>query len=254
MKPFAALFLLVALIFPAAQGLAETDVHTLETLLVEFWPDYDRASVLVLLTGSLPEDVVLPARVGVPFPETARLNAVARIDARDGLMKDDILASPGPGELDFITPDRAFRVEYYMPYTAEGTQRSFDFTWQSGLSVARFRVKVQQPAAADAFHTEPAAGSMVRDEHGLNYAIFPDQSMPAGQLFHLHADYRMDQPRLSAQNDQVQTPGPTPPLAAAHKPAASGIPWPFLAMIAGGVLVILAVLWMAVTRRSGRLQ
>jgi len=251
MKPFSLIVLLLAVFIPASQGIAETDVKVIDTLIVDLWPDYDKASVLVLLTGTLPVEAPLPARVTLPFPESARLNAVARIDARDGNMKDDILSSPGPGELAFITPDPAFRVEYYLPYTAKDKQRSFDFTWQADLSVTKFRVKVQQPAGANSFRTVPAATESFRDENGLTYSVFPVQSLPAGQPFNLHVDYSMDLPRLSVRNLAPPNPGLPPSTAPAKSPAGSGLDWPFLAIIAGGALMALAVIWMVVTRRSG---
>jgi hypothetical protein len=251
MKLMPLVVLLLAVFIPASQGVAETDVRVIDTLIVDLWPDYDKASVLVLLTGTLPVDTPLPARVTLPFPESARLNAVARIDARDGKMKDDILSSPGPGELAFITPDPAFRVEYYLPYTAKDKQRSFDFTWQADLSVTKFRVKVQHPAGAKAFRTDPAKSESVRDENGLNYSIFPVQNLPAGQPFKLHVDYTMDLPRLSVQNPPPPNPGPPPSTVPAKPPAGPGLDWPLLAIIAGCTLMVLAVIWMVVTRRSG---
>jgi len=253
MKPIALIALLLAFLSPGSPVAAETDATAIDTLIVDIWPDYDKASVLVLLTGTLPGDIPLPARVTLPFPDAARLNAVARIDSRDGVMKDDILSSPGLGELTFITPDPAFRVEYYLPYTAKDRQRSFDFTWQAGLAVANFRVKVQQPAAASAFRTVPAGADIVQDENGLNYHTFPAQSLSAGGRFNLHVDYTMDRPLLSVQNLPAPAPAPgpsVPPVQAA--PPVPGINWPYLAVITGSVLMVLAVLWMVVTQRSGR--
>ncbi len=246
MKHMPLIVLLLAVFIPASQGIAETDVKVIDKLIVDLWPDYDKASVLVLLTGTLPVDTPLPARVTLPFPESAQLNAVARIDARDGKMKDDILSSPGPGELAFITPDPAFRVEYYLPYTVKDKQRGFNFTWQADLSVTNLRVKVQHPAGAKSFRTDPATSESIRDENGLNYSIFPVQTLPAGQAFKLHVDYSMDLPRLSAQNLPPPNPGPPPSTV----PAKPGLGWPFLAIIAGGALMVVAVIWMVVTRRS----
>ena len=127
--------ILLVILLPGSPLAAETDATSIDTLIVDIWPDYDKASVLVMLTGTLPVNNPLPARVTLPFPDEARVNAVARIDARDGVMKDDILSSPGLGELTFITPDPGFRVEYYFPYTATDGHRTFEFTWQAGLTI-----------------------------------------------------------------------------------------------------------------------
>ena len=243
---------LIILLIPVAPAAADTEATALDTLFVDIWPDYDKTSVLIMLTGTLPKASPLPARVTLPLPAPAEINAVARIDSRDGVMRDDILSSPSLGGLTLITPDPAFRVEYYLPYTAKEKQRSFDFNWQAGLSVAKFRLKVQQPAAAASFRTNPTTFDIVRDENGLNYHTFPVQSVPAGQPYRLQLSYEMDPPRLSVQ---VLPPEPAPAQAA--PPARTAIdggttPWPLVAVLAGAVLVVLAVIWMVVApRRAG---
>lgn len=250
MKPLPLILLAIVLLIPVPRGFAETDATAVDTLVVDLWPDYDKASVLVLLTGTLPKESQLPARVTLPFPEGAHLNAVARIDTRNGSMKDDILSSPGLGELSFITPDPAFRVEYYLPYKAKDKQRDFDFTWQSDLTIAKFHLKIQRPAAASAFKTVPAAAQVVQDENGLTYYVFPVQSLSAGQPFKLHVDYTMDQNQLSVNSlppANLNPPSSAPP---AQAPAGPGINWPYLALIAGSVLVVLAIIWMVVAQRG----
>ena len=252
MKSITFIAFLVVLLIPMAPAVADTEATALDTLFVDIWPDYDKASVLVMLTGTLPKTSPLPARVTLPLPASAEINAVARIDSRDGVMRDDILSSPSLGELTLITPDPAFRVEYYLPYTAKEKQRSFDFNWQAGLSVAKFRLKVQQPVAATSFRTNPTTFDIVRDENGLNYHTFPVQPVPAGQPYRLQLSYEMDPPRLSAQ----ALPPPEPAPAQAAPPAWTaidrGTSWPLVVVLAGAVLVVLAVIWMVVApRRSG---
>src|SRR5690606_32387587 len=45
---------------------AQEEVERLEQLVVDIWPDYDRAAVLILLTGRLPAATSLPAMVTIP--------------------------------------------------------------------------------------------------------------------------------------------------------------------------------------------
>ena len=141
MKRSSFILLVVFVLMPMAQGFAQNPVSVIEALDIEIWPDYDRPSVLVLLTGTLLGDTLLPASVSLPLPKAARLNAVARIDRKDGSMKDDIFSSTDPpGTLTFITPDLRFRVEYYLPYTVNENQRSFDYFWLAALSVNNFQL------------------------------------------------------------------------------------------------------------------
>jgi hypothetical protein len=249
MKTLSSIACLIVLLVPMAPAAAETEATALDSLVVEIWPDYDKASVLVLLTGALPAGGSLPARVTLPLPAAAQVNAVARIDSRDGVMRDDILSAPSVGELTLITPDQAFRVEYYQPYTVKDKRRTFDFTWQAGLSVARFRVKVQQPAAATSFRTVPAAADIVRDENGISYHTFPAQSVPAGKPFKLQVGYEMDLPRLTVQIQPPPSPVPAQSVPQARTPFDQGTNWPFLAILAGSVLVVLALIWMVIRRK-----
>jgi len=86
------LLILFALMLPCIAH-TQSKVTAIDSLLIDLWPDYDRTSALVLLTGALPANTKLPATVTLPFPEKAQLNAVARIDSSDGVMKDDMLSS-----------------------------------------------------------------------------------------------------------------------------------------------------------------
>jgi hypothetical protein len=166
-------------------GFAQTPVSVIDSLDIEIWPDYDRASVLVLLTGTLPGDTRFPVSVTLPLPEAAQLNAVARIDSKDGNMMADIVSSTDPaGTLTFITSDLRF---------------------------------VQRPASASTLNTEPAAANVVKSEDGFDYHIFPARAVPAGKPFPLYVDYKMITAQLSAtslprQNTNIQTPAiPTTP-------------------------------------------
>ena len=244
------LFVLIffVLILPGAGHIQ--DVKAIDSLTVEFWPDYDRASVLVLLTGTLLVNTKLPASVTLPFPETAQLNAVARIDDTDGIMKNDIFYSHAPGEIIFITPDLRFRLEYYFPYAANNNQRTFDFTWLADLSVKRFQLKVQQPASAISLTTVPPTKNMLRGEDGLTYYAFPVQSVSVGQSFSVNVAYTMTAAKLSVESlappkTRVQEPGLPSTLEADE-----GINWPIVAVVMAGIILVIFFVWLAMSRRA----
>ena len=150
-KYYLLLFLLAMIL--STTGHTQDKVTSIDALVVDLWPDYDRTSVLVLLTGTLSADTKLPATVILPLPETAQLNAIARIDSSDGIMKDDIFSSPTPDGIRFTTPDLRFRVEYYLPYAVNNNRRTFNFAWLADVSVNRFELRVQQPISAS-FHNK----------------------------------------------------------------------------------------------------
>ena len=250
MKRNSFILLIFFMLMPMATGFAQNPVSVIDSLDIDIWPDYDRASVLVLLTGTLPGDTRFPVSVSLPLPEVAQLNAVARIDSKDGNMKDDIFSSTDPpGTLTFITSDLRFRVEYYLPYTVVKTQRSFNYTWLADITVNNFQLRVQRPTSASTLNTEPATSNVVRDGDGFDYYIFPARAVPAGQPFPLHVDYEMPTAQLSAtslspQNTSIQT-----PAIPATPSTGSGINWALAATVTGGLIIIVALIWQIASRR-----
>jgi hypothetical protein len=248
--------LFILLIFlglvPMSAGFAQDPASVIASLDIEIWPDYDRPSVLVLLTGMLPGDTRLPASVSLPLAKDARLNAVARIDGKDGKMKDDIFSSTDLSEtLTFITPDLRFRVEYYFPYTVNDNQRSFEYTWLAAVTVNNFQLMVQRPTSAGTFNTEPATANVVSRVDEFEYHTFPTQTVPAGQPFSLHVDYQMATPQLSAASISPSNTGVQPSASPAATSAGSGFNWALVVIVAGGLIIIGGLIWqIAYHRRS----
>lgn len=231
-----------------APGFAQSPASIIDALDIEIWPDYDRASVLVLLTGTLAQDTPLPAAVTLPLPETAQLNAVARIDRQNGSMRDDISwNTDSPNTLTFITPDSRFRVEYYYPYTVSNNQRSFDFNWLADIPVQNFHLRVQRPTSAVSLNTEPASTNVLKGEDGFEYHTFSAQDVPAGQPFSLHVAYTMGSAQLSAASMPPSNTG-TQPAAPPAAPG-TGLNWALVVIVAGGVMIIGALIWQIASRR-----
>ena len=250
MKRKSSILIIFFMLMSMAQGFAQNPVSVIDALDIEIWPDYDKASVLVLLTGTLPGDSRLPASITLPLPEAARLNAVARIDRKDGNMKDDIFSSTDPpGTLAFTTPNLRFRVEYYLPYTVNENQRSFGFNWLAAVSVTKFQLRVQRPSSASTFNIKPAAANVERSGDGFDYHTFPARAVPAGQSFSLHVDYKMTTAQLSA----TSMPPPNTSIQSPALPAASstgpGINWALAAVITGSLIIIVALIWQIASRR-----
>ncbi len=245
---FLAIFFLLA---PMPAGHAQTMATTIDSLVIDFWPDYDKASVLVLLTGTLPNDTKLPVSVTLPIPQTAQLNAVARMTIKDDQMIDDISSSIDPaGTLTFITPDLRFRVEYYFPYTVNNDQRSFDYTWIADLSVDKFQVKVQQPLSAGFLSTVPGTENIVKVGDGFDYHTYPVQSVPGGQPFSMHVEYQMMTDKLSVESLPQQSNSLQTLEIADRSTLGSGISWPIVAIAIGGLMILIVLVWQISSRRS----
>jgi hypothetical protein len=250
MKRKVSILLISLILMPITTGFAQNSVSAIDSLDIEIWPDYDKPSVLVLLTGTLPRDTLLPASITLPLPETAQLNAVARIDGKDGVMKDDIFSSPDPsGRLTFITPDLRFRVEYYLPYAVENNQRSFDYTWLAAIAVNNLQLRVQRPTSASTLNIEPAAANIVRSGDGFDYHIFPARAVPARQSFSLHVEYNMITAQLSAASLSSPNTSVETSALSVTSGIGSSVNWALVAIVAGGLIFIAALIWQIASRR-----
>lgn len=219
---------------------------SLEWLTVDLWPDYDRTSVLVLVTGSIATDVALPADVTVPLPQDADLNAVARI-SDENQMIDDIVFERGDSTLALTTPDRRFRIEYYVPYQSQGLQRTFSYSWTGGPPAEQVFVSVQQPQAATALTVQPEPETIDAGSDGLRYHNLPVSRVEAGGRFTVEVSYTMS-------SEQLTAPGGAPAAAPDGAGAASGsaggsagfletLNWPIVLAVAGGALLLMAIGW-----------
>lgn len=233
------LVILWSVLLSGSQAWAQK-VTAVDTLSVEIWPDYDQASVLVLLTGELNSDMALPATITVPLPPDARINAVARISP-EGFMSDDIDFTETADAVTLTTPDPSFRVEYYYPYQVDGEQRNFAFTWTADFSVEQMSVSVQQPVSADNMTTNPAATAITTSQSdGLNYHVLPIQTVPAGQPYTAVISYHMTSPLLTVarlQNQEEVETAVTPN-------------WALYLAAAGFALIGIAMFWQVYNNRQ----
>ncbi len=238
---------------------AQTPATALERLDIDLWPDYDQPSVLVIMSGMLPADAPLPASVTLPLPGEASLNAVARVSSDNRLMADISYDESVPGQLTLTTPEQRFRVEYYLPYEADGNDRSFVFDWRADMTVFELIMSVQQPVLASDVTLTPAAAGVSNRPDGLQYHDLTAQSIPEGERFTLEGAYTLARPGLSVDFLETQQPGqidPSPPIApsVSSGSAAAAFNWPVLLAAMGAVLAIGAIAWFALRgrRSSGR--
>lgn len=250
MKRTVYIFLIALLLFvPALSSQAQGGVTAVDSLVIDFWPDYDRGSVLVLLTGALPTGTAVPATVTIPLPENAQLNAVAYMDAANGLMNADY--EQIGNQITITTPNLDFRMEYYVPYEVNGSQRSFTFSWTSSIDVNQLEAKVQQPLAAENMLIEPAPLESAAASDGFTYHLLPNQAIPAGQPFAINANYTMSSDELSINlldNNTIDF----QPLSSTDDGgnATQSINWPVVAGAAGGILIIAALGFLYLGNRS----
>lgn len=244
------LLILVLLFVPVYSSQAQDGVTAVDSLVIDFWPDYDQTAVLVLLTGTLPTGTATPATVTLPLPENVQLNAVAYMDVANGLMNADYEVVGD--QLVLTTPNLDFRVEYYVPYEVSGSQRSFTYNWTSGMSVNQLEAKIQQPLAAAGMVIEPNPIEVGAASDGFTYHLLPNQTIPAGQPFAINVNYTMSADELSvnrANNSGTIDLQPASPVSTSSN-ATKSINWPIVAGAAGGILVIAALAFLYLGNQS----
>lgn len=245
---FFLLWIVPTLALSLSVGLAQETAGQLESLQISIWPDFDQPSVLVLMTGQLPEGITLPVEVSIPIPENAEINAVAQVDD-SGMISLEYEAAKNT--VTFATMNPRFRVEYYAPYQQDGGQRSYNFDWRSDLSVNEFAVEIQQPASATTLSSEPGATDVYTNQiDGLVYHDFDSQAVPSGTPYRLNFSYEMASDGLTV-GPAVSVPetfgGQTTTIAAEGDNNL---------ILLGGALGLIALAiagtWLVATRRSGR--
>ncbi len=237
-----------------AKVYAQLPAASLETLIIDLWPDYDQPAVLVLLTGTLPADTPLPAVVTIPLPNEAQIHAVARITG-DNRMVDDIEYTIGDNSLTFTTPDPSFRVEYYVPYQTVGSIHSYSFDWLADIRVEEVLAAVQQPTGASGMSITPNTATVVpRNADGFTYYALPAQAIPAGELYTISFTYEMvSPPKLSIDNlpaapaAVVGTPSASP---ASGSTILSDVDWRLVLGVLGIVIMAVVVTWIIATRQT----
>jgi hypothetical protein len=257
MKRIVYLLVIVVILFvPVYSSRAQGGVTAVDSLVIDFWPDYDRPAVLVLITGALPAGTATPATVTLALPENADVNAVAYMDVTNGLMNADYQEIDN--QLILTTPNLDFRVEFYLPYEANGRQHSFTYSWLSEMSINQLEAKVQQPLAAAGMVIEPDPIEVRAASDGFTYHLLPNQIIPTGQPFAINVNYTMSSDDLSVNLANSSTSSglngtidlqPVSPAATSSN-ATQSIDWPIVAGAAGGILIIAALAFLYLGNQS----
>ena len=176
----------------ASSGAIFQDAISLESVLVDIWPEYDQPSVLVMYNITLSSDVKLPASLSISIPASAgQPHAVATKDT-NGLYNLDYDTAPAGDwvKISFTTSMPEFRIEYYDPaMTRQDQQRSFTYRWIGDYAVKNLSIQVQQPANATNMKFSQNLGSGVKQDD-LTYYNLIAGAQEAGKEFKLDISYQ----------------------------------------------------------------
>lgn len=246
------ILLIMLLFLPSTLVKAQTAV-TLQSLEVELWPDYDREAVLVLLTGTLPASQPLPVTLTIPLPEGADFNVVARITPDNVMSDQGITPIINENSVTFTLTESRFRVEFYEPYTANGSQRNFSYNWQSNLiTIDQLNATVQQPFDATQLNTVPPATNIGEGQDGLTYYELLPQAVPAGDTYTLDVDYTLNTGALTVTFEVNDTPTNTDlPFLDAVPVEEEGFDWQLWLIVLGALILVATAIWFFLSNRQG---
>jgi hypothetical protein len=245
------IFAIAASARPAgAQAQGEKSV-TLESVVVDVWPEYDQPAVLVIYHVTVAASTSLPATLSLSIPTAAgKPYAVAMQDA-NGLYDLQYNLTPAGDwtKVTFTTPTPEVRVEFYDPGLArDGSKRSFSFRWPADYTVNNLVVQVQQPAGASGMTFLPDIGDGRQGNDGLTYFTQVVGEVTAGTAFTLDASYTKTADTLTNTETfkEVQPNAPVDSATPGRVPLFSGIsitPLQLMLLAAGLTLILGGAIW-----------
>lgn len=155
-----------------------------DTVQVQLWPEYDRPSMLVILSIELSDEQPLPAPISVRIPASVGdPTAVAVLDTTGLVNREYTRSADGDwAEINLESDSRFIQVEYYDPALSQQDQpRSYEFTWSADFAVNDLIVGVKQPSTASGMQIEPNLGPGSTASDGLLTFTNSLGSIPAGQ-------------------------------------------------------------------------
>lgn len=233
-------------------AVAQAPEPTLASWQMSVWPEYDQPSVLVIYDGTLAEGTQLPAKLRVPVPSGASVNAVAVRDQTGNLLT--VPSTTENGAVAFDVDQPSFRVEYYDDIISPPPNRSFDMTLVAPYDAAQAEISVRQPSRASDFKLTPALAAAGADNLGnpqFSQSLGP---VTAGQRIPLAVSYVKSDATPSVDATAAQPSGSgqelANPAAAATSPA--WLPWVVGVAIGALVVAATALVVTQLRRDSGR--
>ncbi|NDJ33958.1 MAG: zinc ribbon domain-containing protein [Chloroflexi bacterium] len=198
------LTILIALAALASANSAQAqETITLNRMVIEIWPEYDRREALVIYSGQVIGGVTLPLTLSITLPQTAELNAVA-YPAAAGLLQADYTVEGNTVQM--TTQTGLFHIEFYDPAFAYAEQqRSYALTYTADYPTNELIWSIQQPPEASTFQADPAPAVTTVNNAGLTVAEGSTQGLQPGDPFALSFAYTRPSDDLVVDTLAVQS-------------------------------------------------
>ncbi len=224
---------------------------SLSDIQIDLWPEYDRASMLVIYRMTLSAETTLPAQMMFRIPTSAGKPNVVAVGQSKSTVDEvayDYQVVGSMAEVSFTAALPVIQVEYYDPgIERDGVTRKFTYGWLGEYTVNSVIVSVQQPFGATGMRISPGSMNPLTGAEGLVYYTIEAGMVKQGQSFTVSLEYQKSSESLTAEFLTVQPSEPLP--APSPNPNISqALPW-----LLGGVgvtLIIGGVSWYFFTGRQ----
>jgi hypothetical protein len=205
-KKIVLLSLFALLVFiPSVQA---QESPSIDTLVIDLWPEYDNPSMLVIYKAELSPQVSMPAEITFRIPVEAGTPLVVAVGPDANSVADVVYDTQVMGdwlEVSFIATTPSIQLEYYDPrLLKEGKQRSYDFTWPGDYSVNSLVLQVQHPTDATDVTVTPNMGRTLQDSIGFIYNIIEVGKLDQDSVFDIGLSYLKESDSLSIESLQIQ--------------------------------------------------
>ena len=249
LKRGAILFFAINLFFLLViEGQTQSLFPKFATLTVSFWPEYDRAEVLVIYRAQLKAETVLPTQVSFRLPGYVEdLHAVA-VEQEGRLIEvsPDTIELQPEGDavwLTFPTSSLNVHFEYYDPVilTQQEQARQLIFAFTPPYALENVIFEFQHPVTAEGFVFMPEAVSQFTGNDALLYSTIPVANLAAEETFELSVSYRRNTNTFSQQILANNTGGqPLTAIETVTSPGGERFNLGYL-LLGGGIVVLLGV-------------
>ncbi len=205
MKKLAVLLLFLVFLASAGPAAAQGEGPTLETVVVQLWPEYDDPRLLVLIDALFTSDVSFPQEVTFSVPKGAQINQMAWVTA-DGRVERGPYSTLREGAWERVTYTPKTGQLFYEYYTdaivRDGTRRTVTFRFRVDYPTQALEIRIQEPAGARNVQIDPEPkGSILRPEDGLRYYLLSFSALKPGDEMAITMTYEKEGDALTV--DQV---------------------------------------------------
>ena len=215
-----------------------------DSVQIQLWPEYDRPSMLVILSIELSPEQAIPAPVSVRIPASVGEPTAVAVLVDSGLVTTQYTRTVDGdwAEISLETNSRFIQVEYYDPALSQQDQpRSYEFVWSAGFEINELTVGVKQPPTASGMQIEPDLGAGVTATDGLLTFSRNLGSLPAGQEVQVSLSYSKADNSLvvdsAPQAPVIESPASTPSDQSAFPPWAWVIVGLGVVVLAAGAVI-----------------